>query len=155
MMSILVLGGAGFIGSSIVNKLVNCNYRVIVFDRKGADISRILPSDKVSYIYNDLSDIDFLTDFIQKENIHVVIHLVSSLIPNSSFDEYNQDVQNVVFPSIKLIHELAKLQVLFVYFSSGGTIYGNKLYERSINENDTLMPINYYGYSKLMMERMI
>ena len=61
----------------------------------------------------------------------------------------------MIFPSIKLMEICAKENVKFVYFSSGGTIYGNRSTMQPFVETDEMAPISYYGWSKQMMENSI
>jgi UDP-glucose 4-epimerase len=85
----------------------------------------------------------------------VVVHLVSTLIPGSAYDDYINEFKNVIFPSIELMEFCANEDIKFVYFSSGGTIYGNRTTLQSFVETDSMEPISYYGWSKQMMENSI
>ena len=103
----------------------------------------------------ELSDIDFIRTIIETKKIEIVVHLVATLIPGSTFDDYKREFQNVIFPTIELMQICALYQVKFVYFSSGGTVYGNRTDLKPFVENDVMAPISYYGWSKQMMENSI
>ena len=96
-----------------------------------------------------------ITDVIKKNNIDIVVHLVSTLIPGSNYDDYKEEYKNVIFPTIELMEICAEIGVKFIYFSSGGTIYGNRKDVHPFVENDSVAPISYYGWSKQMMENSI
>jgi UDP-glucose 4-epimerase len=101
----------------------------------------------------DLKDHHFTQKIIIENKIEVVIHVVSGLIPSSSVGEFNIELTEIVFPTFELLEFLSKSKIIFVYFSSGGTIYGRE--SDKIHEDSNLSPINYYGYSKLLIENHI
>lgn len=78
-------------------------------------------------IYREaLGNIDKVEKILIGNKIDIVVHLVSTLIPGSGYDDFNNEFKNMIFPSIKLMEICAKENIKFVYFSSGGTIYGNR-----------------------------
>ena len=153
MRNILLIGGAGFIGSNVIRYMLRLpdQYRIFVMEPVFANVSRIETFD-VNIYRGELSDIDFVQSVIEINKIDTIVHLVSTLIPGSTFDDYKREFQNVIFPSIELMSLCAKRNIKFIYFSSGGTIYGNSTDKRPFKESDTLPPISYYGWSKQMME---
>lgn len=152
--NILFIGGAGFIGSNLVKILDKAQYQVTVVEPNGAFTGRLQGED-VNLLYGSLNDVEFIKEVIEQQNIRIVVHLVSTLIPGSSYEEYKQEYKNVIFPSIELMEFCAKKGIRFVYFSSGGTVYGNRNDVLPFNEADTMKPISYYGWSKQMMENSI
>jgi len=154
MENILLLGGNGFIGKNIVDKFLGSESLIVLLNRKQDPLdSNLLLNCNVKVVEGELSDIELIKETIVIHKIDIVIHLVSSLIPSSNLDDFHDDLVSVVFPTFKLIDFLDKNRVKFVFFSSGGTIYGNS--NRPLQEIHKLSPINYYGYSKLMIERYI
>lgn len=156
MMNILFIGGGGFIGSSIINKMLNdmnSMYRIHVVEPQLANISR-LDGMKVTIHRGALSDCNFIKSVIDDNDIQVVIHLVSTLIPGSTFEDYTKEYNNMIFPSILLMQYCAEKDIQFVFFSSGGTIYGNGKGKR-FKESDQMAPISFYGWSKQIMENSI
>jgi UDP-glucose 4-epimerase len=154
-MKILFIGGAGFIGSNCVKNFVedkNCS--VFVLEPEGANISR-LDGTNVTIVRRSLCDVDYITEILRSKQIEIVVHLVSTLIPGSGNNDFNNEYQNVIFPSIRLMEYCAKANIKFVYFSSGGTIYGNRTTMQPFVETDAMAPISYYGWSKQMMENSI
>lgn len=154
-MNILFIGGAGFIGSSLVKQfLTNEKYNVFVVEPEFANVSR-LDGLNVKIYREALGNIDKVEKILIANKIDIVVHLVSTLIPGSGYDDFNNEFKNMIFPSIKLMEICAKENIKFVYFSSGGTIYGNRSTMLPFVETDEMAPISYYGWSKQMMENSI
>lgn len=153
-MNLLFIGGAGFIGSSIVNRFMNSHYKIFVFEPSFADISRIRNS-QVGVIRGLISDSALLEEVLIKYSIDKVIHLVSCLVPGSNFDDYKLEFETVIFPTVKLMQICSRNHIQFIYFSSGGTVYGDRLSLESFKETDPKEPISYYGLSKQMIENSI
>lgn len=152
--NILFIGGAGFIGSNLIKQVDRTKYSVHIMEPEFANVSRLDGQDVVVH-RSALSDIGNLTNIIKDNNIKIVVHLVSTLIPGSTYEDYKMEFKNVIFPSIELMEICAKLKIKFVYFSSGGTVYGNRNDLKPFYEEDLMAPISYYGWSKQMMENSI
>lgn len=154
-MNILFIGGAGFIGSSLVRHFCGkSNYQVFAVEPENANVSRIenLP---VKILRKSLLNVEKIEDAISQNGIETVVHLVSTLIPGSGYEDFNREFENVIFPSIRLMEYCARQDIKFVYFSSGGTVYGNRNTMQPFSESDEMAPISYYGWSKQMMENSI
>ena len=119
-----------------------------------ANVSRLDGVD-VQIYRGELSDIDFVQSIIEANQIDTVVHLVATIIPGSTFEDYKREYQHVIFPTIELMQICAQRQIRFVYFSSGGTVYGNRTDMTPFKETDAMAPISYYGWSKQMMENSI
>lgn len=156
MKKILFIGGAGFIGSNLIRCLVQRknDIHISVLEPTFANVGR-LAGLNVQLYRGELSDIDFVQSIIETNNIDTVVHLVATIIPGSTFDDYKREYQQIIFPTIELMEVCAKRQIKFVYFSSGGTVYGNRTDLKPFKETDVMAPISYYGWSKQMMENSI
>jgi len=154
-MNILFLGGAGFIGSKLIREFCkHDDYNVFVLD-PAENISRI-EGLAVKKIYKDkLSDIDAIKKILASDKIDTVVHLISTLIPGSTYADFINDLNNVVFPSIRLMEHCAQVNIKFVFFSSGGSVYGDRKVMRPFVEVDEMAPISYYGWSKQIIENAI
>ena len=151
-MNILVLGGGGFIGSAIVDKLLENGFSVRVFERQGILPYRVfLRSESIEWITGDWQNHYDLSNAL--ENIDVVIHLISTTVPKSSNDDLIYDIQSNVIPTLQML-ELAKLKKTkkIIFISSGGTVYGTPQYI-PIDEKHPTNPIVSYGISKLTIEK--
>ena len=123
MQNILFIGGAGFIGSNIIRRLLEVSeeYNVFVVEPILANLSR-LEGLRVKIINSELSDLDVMRLLLDTYKIDIVVHLVSTIIPGSDFENYKREYQTVIFPTIEIMQICAEKKIRFVYFSSGGTV---------------------------------
>ena len=154
MSNLLFIGGAGFIGSNLIKALEGDNYNITIIEQEGAYMDR-LNGLNINVTVGSLNDVEFVKRVIDQQDIQIVVHLVSTLIPGSNYEDYKQEYKNVIFPSIELMEICAQKGIRFVYFSSGGTVYGNRNDVLPFIEIDPMAPISYYGWSKQMMENSI
>lgn len=145
-MNILILGGTGFLGKNCARALSETHNVFVSGYENNSQIDHSLLSLK-------LSETDKIIDFIESNNIDLVMHLVSTLLPGSSEEDYIYDIQNVYNPTLTLLEYCAKNKIRLVFFSSGGVIYGNS--DCNFSEEMTCNPISYYGLSKLNIENAI
>ncbi|OEF29491.1 NAD-dependent epimerase/dehydratase family protein [Vibrio rumoiensis] len=152
--NILIIGSQGFIGKNIVEKLSEDN-NLVLFDRDFSQLNTaVLNLSNVKFVEGNLSAYELIENTITINRIDIVIHLVSSLIPSSESSDFFNEFQEVIEPTYKLLNYLCKKKIKVIFFSSGGTIYG-ETNENLITEKHVSEPINYYGYSKLLIENYI
>ena len=130
------------------------DFNVFVIEPPFASLSR-LEGLNVKVIKGELVNLDTMFLTLEAYKIDTVVHLVSTIIPGSDFENYKREYQNVIFPTIEIMKFCAERKIKFVYFSSGGTIYGDTTDLRKFKETDPMLPISYYGWSKQMMENSI
>ena len=153
MRNILFIGGAGFIGSNIIRHLMKLesSYNIHVAEPKCADVSRLQELNIIIHRCG-LAEIEEIECIISIHKIDTIVHLVSTLVPGSTYEDYLQEFKNIIFPSIELMEICAQKHIKFIYFSSGGTVYGNRNRPIPFTEEENMAPISYYGWSKQMME---
>lgn len=152
MKNILLLGGTGFIGKNIIEFYINdldVNLILVARNKNNVD-ARLFSSDRVTVKIGSISDVNFIKNIVVDCRINVIIHLVSNIIASSSDEEFYEGMDNVIIPTFRLIDFIANKEIKLLFFSSGGTVYGNST--SIINETTVLNPINNYGFSKLLIE---
>lgn len=148
-MRILVLGGCGFIGTHVVDQLIAANHKVVVLDRYPERFRP--PSQSVEFCQADFGNRGEL-ERILASGIDVVVHLVSSTVPQSSNDDPIFDVQSNLIESIALFEMCVKHSVRkIVFVSSGGTVYGIPEV-LPVTERHQTNPLCSYGITKLAIE---
>jgi len=148
MMQTLVLGGTGFIGSYVVDRLCARGHRVRVFSRSGEQSRPPLPD--VDYRQADFDDLSALSDALQ--GVDVVFHLISTTVPGTSNLDPVYDIESNLVATVRLLQTMLDSGARkIVYLSSGGTVYGipEKL---PIPEDHPLHPICSYGVVKVAVE---
>ncbi len=144
-----VIGGAGFIGSHVVDLLLSLGRKVTVVGRSTRPV-RALP-EGVVYHAGDYGEGCFIQDILQK--MDEVITLAHTTVPKSSFDDPVSDILGNLPAAVKLFETAALCgPEKLVFVSSGGTIYGNTT-ELPITEGFQTNPISPYGITKLAMEK--
>ncbi|MCE5194193.1 MAG: NAD-dependent epimerase/dehydratase family protein [Nitrospiraceae bacterium] len=148
-MNCLVLGGNGFIGSHLVDKLISEGHHVRVFDKYEEHYRS--PICSVDYLYGDFGNRGLLTEALH--NIEIVFHLISTTLPKTSNDDPAFDIQSNLIDTIYLLEQCIAQKIKHIVFiSSGGTIYGlpNTL---PIKEDCPTNPLCSYGITKLAIEK--
>ena len=154
-MKILFIGGAGFIGSNLVKRFCKSgSFKVTVIEPETASVMR-LDGLQVEIVRASLANVEAVEQIIANKRIDTVVHLVSTLIPGSGYEDFKRELTDMVFPSIRIMEYCARFDIKLVYFSSGGTVYGNRTTMQPFVETDDMAPISYYGWSKQMMENSI
>lgn len=149
----LFVGGAGFLGTHIITRL-GLDFspdKILVLEREGAAVG-FLEELGVKVVYGDISSVEQVEECIIKHSVSVVVHMVSTMVPNSTYNDYCVDLERIVQPSLRLIHFCANHNIKFVFFSSGGAVYGEGADRSPFRETDACCPMSYYGLSKMLLE---
>lgn len=152
--TVMVAGGAGYIGSHMVYDLIQKGYDVVVVDNLSTGHKAAIDK-KVRFYEGDTRDRNFMRSvFKQEPNVDTVIHMDAfSIVPESVEDPLKYFDNNLI-GVIALLEVMKEFGVKKIVFSSTAATYGNP--ERTpIEEDDRKEPINPYGESKLMMEKIM
>ena len=152
-MSILVTGGAGYIGSHMVWHLVDAGERVVVVDNLSTGFSWAV-SPEATLVRGDCGDEALMMRLIAEQAVDAIIHFAGSIVvPESVSDPLGYYFNNTV-KSRALIEAAVKARVRHFIFSSTAAVYGMPK-AAPVAEDAELMPISPYGRSKLMTEMML
>jgi UDP-glucose 4-epimerase len=151
-MKVLVLGGAGFIGSHIVDRLVALGHTVRVFDLPNISTGNLERSiQSVELKGGDFNNINDISSALK--GMEVVIHLVCTTLPGPSNENPVYDVESNIIGTLNLLEKARQKGVRKIVFaSSGGTVYGIPEY-LPIPETHQTNPICSYGITKLAIEK--
>ncbi len=149
-MKILVTGGAGYIGSHIVLELCDSGFEVIVFDDLSLGFRENVDQRAELYIGSTLNREDL--DDVLSKNIDAVIHLAAWKAAGESMDNPFKYTQNNIIGTLNVLNSMTEYGVRKFILSSTAAVYGYPQY-LPIDENHPLDPINYYGYTKLVIEQ--
>ncbi|KQP17276.1 NAD-dependent epimerase/dehydratase family protein [Pseudorhodoferax sp. Leaf265] len=151
-MKVLVLGGGGFIGSTIADRLLADGHMLRIFERPRVEPYRVFAAhESVEWIGGDMSSTHDVGRAV--DGVDAVMHLVSTTLPKGSNDDPIYDVQSNVVATLQLLDAMAQKRVSrIVFISSGGTVYGTPQY-LPVDEVHPTEPQVSYGITKLMIEK--
>ncbi|MBD8500997.1 UDP-glucose 4-epimerase GalE [Paenibacillus arenosi] len=155
-MSILVTGGAGYIGSHTVQALLDGGYKVIVIDNLTTGHIKSIDQDRgqVRFYQCDIRNKELISRILHEHSIESVIHFAASSLVGESMKEPSKYYDNNVYGTQCLLEAMSSQNVKHIVFSSTAATYGNPTHV-PILETDPTMPTNTYGETKLTMERMM
>ncbi|WP_455684669.1 UDP-glucose 4-epimerase GalE [Thomasclavelia sp.] len=152
-MSILVLGGAGYIGSHTVYRLIENGKKVVIVDNLQTGFKELIHPEATFY-QGDIRDKDFLDNIFEQENIEGIIHFAANSLVGVSMKEPLEYYNNNVYGMIILLEVMKKHNVKHIVFSSTAATYGEPK-QIPIKEDDETAPTNPYGETKLAMEKLM
>ncbi|MCB4757460.1 MAG: NAD-dependent epimerase/dehydratase family protein [Elusimicrobia bacterium] len=152
-MRILVTGGAGFIGSHVVDRFISAGHRVWVIDNESTG-KREQVNKKANYKKLDICNRNGLRAFFKNKKFDVVNHHAAQMDVRRSVEDPQFDAKVNIFGLLNLLEECRSNKVKKIIFSSsGGTIYGEC--KKAARETDPEIPLSPYGISKLASEKYI
>ncbi len=152
-MTVLVTGGAGYLGSHMVYALIAAGERVVVLDNLSTGFDWAI-AEGVPLVQGETGDQGLVAALIKEHRVEAVIHFAASIVvPDSVADPLGYYKNNTV-NSRALIECAVRGDVKHFIFSSTAAVYGNPL-RVPVTEDDAPMPMSPYGSSKLMTEIML
>lgn len=157
-MNILITGGAGFIGSHLIDLLISKGYKVVAIDNlllgRKENISHLTSNKNFKFIKEDLLNTNKLKKIFQKNNFNVVFHLAANSDIQNSAKNPQIDLDNTFMTTWNTLECCRLFNVNKFVFASSSAIYGNVTKEL-IEDFGPLFPISYYGAGKLASEAFV
>ncbi|MDR1782379.1 MAG: UDP-glucose 4-epimerase GalE [Bacilli bacterium] len=152
-MNILIIGGAGYIGSHQVKMMLDYHNNVIVLDNLNTGYQEMV-DHKAKFIKGDIRDYDLVCSILKNENIDVVMHFAALSLVGVSMSQPSEYYDNNVVGMLNLLNCMKDCNVNKIVFSSTAAVYGEQT-KMPIDEDALTNPTNPYGETKLAMEKMI
>lgn len=152
-MTVLVTGGAGYIGSHMAHELVDIGEKVVVLDNLSTGRRSAVPA-QAEFVQGDFGDEALVVDLLKSREIDAIIHFAAKVVvPESVADPLGYYYNNTALAR-NLIASAVKAGVKNFIFSSTAAVYGDPL-QNPVTEDESLKPLSPYGRSKLMVEWML
>lgn len=152
-MSILVLGGAGYVGSHAVYQLIDQGFSVVVIDNlQTGHADAVHP--QVNFYQGDIRSREFMRSVFEKEQIEAILHFAANSLVGESMVEPLKYFDNNVYGTQIVLEMMKEFGVKHIVFSSTAAVYGEQKVV-PITEESATIPTNTYGETKLAMEKMM
>ncbi len=151
-MKLLVTGGAGYIGSHVTRQLGEAGHEVVVFDNLSTGHAHAVIGAEL--VVGDLADTTLLNALFERYRFDAVLHFAASIVVPESVAEPLKYYANNTRNMLNLLECVARFDTRHFVFSSTAAVYGMPDAEQ-VSEPASLAPINPYGASKAMSERML
>ncbi|PEJ57793.1 UDP-glucose 4-epimerase GalE [Bacillus sp. AFS002410] len=152
-MRILVVGGAGYIGSHAVYQLIEKGMEVVVIDNLYTGHEKAVHPNAIFY-KGDIRNKSFLREIFQQKKIEGVIHFAAKSLVGESMKNPIHYFDHNVYGTQNLLDVMNEFKVKYIVFSSSAATYGEQK-QMPITEDLEMKPTNTYGETKLMMEKML
>ena len=149
-MSILITGGAGYIGSHMAHRLIEAGEDVVVLDNLSTGVEKNLPQN-IRFIRGDIADQTLVSRIIETHKVDSVIHFAGSVVVPESVEKPLDYYANNTSATRTLIEACVQHQVPNFLFSSTAAVYGSPP-TMPVSEEGPVEPLSPYGRSKLMTE---
>ena len=150
--NILVTGGAGYIGSHVVEILIKKNKRIFIVDNLSTGYKKLI-NKKAKFFKTNILDVKKLREIIIQNNIDSIIHLAANLIIGEGEKKPKKYFKNNVRGTQCILDSIKDTKVKNFLFSSTAAVYKDGMYR--VNENSPISPKSVYGKTKLKAENLI
>ncbi len=151
-MKVLVTGGAGYIGSHVVKQLGEAGHEIVVYDNLSTGYRWAVTHGEL--VVGDLADQSALTELFNAHDFEAVLHFAANIVVPESVSNPLKYYANNTRNTLNLLAQIERKSIPYLVFSSTAAVYGMPE-EKHLKESCPLNPINPYGASKMMSERMI
>ena len=159
MKRVLVIGGAGFIGSYLSKKLLEDNAFVVSYDNlmrgKKENISDQLNNSNFVFIQDDANNVSKLKEVIKEYQINYIFHLAANSDIQASAEDPQIEFESTFKTTWSILTAMKETGVKNLFFASTSAVYGEPKEGQLFKEDDTLNPISYYGSAKMASEGVI
>jgi UDP-glucose 4-epimerase len=152
-MNILVIGGAGYIGSHVTREFLDQGHHCTVYDNLSSGLRENLFSE-AKFIHGDIHDYRGLTESMRSAKFDALVHLAASKAAGESMLQPEKYSRNNINGTLNIINAAAETGIKRIVFSSSAAVYGEPEY-LPIDEKHPANPENYYGFTKLEIERFL
>ena len=149
-MKVLVVGGAGYIGSHMVRWLAAAGHGVVALDNLSTGFRPAVTAGKL--VVGNLADRTLVSRLLRDEQIDAVMHFAASALVGESVQHPAKYYQNNVVAGVELLEAMREVGVQRIVFSSTCATYGVPQHV-PIRESEPQLPVNPYGFTKLVLER--
>lgn len=158
LMKILITGGAGFIGSHLLDSLLDKNFEISIIDNlslgKIANIEHHLSNNRLKFTQLDINDVEEIDLFFSNNNFDVIFHLAANSDIAVSHEKPQVDLHNTFLTTFNILEMMRIHNIKNIVFASTSAIYGDS--DKELIENyGPLFPVSHYGASKLASEAFI
>jgi UDP-glucose 4-epimerase len=151
-MNVLVIGGAGYIGGHVVRELLDSGHETTVFDNfSSGHRRRLFP--EADFLYGDIQDFPTLL-VAMRRGFDAVVHLAALKAAGESMTAPEKYSWNNLNGTVNVLNAMCAARIEILAFSSSAAVYGEPRY-LPIDENHPTNPENFYGFTKLEIERIL
>lgn len=163
-MQILITGGAGFIGSSLVEKLLNEKHNVIVIDNfnnyynpklKEQNISDYLKNPYFKLYKHDICDSEFINNLFKSNKIDIVVHLAACAGVRNSLEFPLEYVNSNIYGTVNILESMKNNNIRKIIFASSSSVYGNCNAKKFSEDLKISQPISPYASTKSACEQFL
>jgi UDP-glucose 4-epimerase len=152
-MNILIIGGAGYIGSHVTREFLDLGHNCTVYDNLSSGLRENLFS-QANFIHGDIHDWQGLLAAMKGGSFDALVHLAASKAAGESMLNPEKYSRNNIMGTLNILNAACEAGIKNIVFSSSAAVYGEPAY-LPIDEKHPTLPENFYGFTKLEIERFL